>query len=52
MSHEVRGQIKWLFFEEIESVSFLQTHHVVIRFQGNLEDVTLLRLNQEKEHVL
>ena len=28
------------------------TYDVIIRFQGNLEDITLLCLNQEEEHVL
>ena len=28
------------------------TYDVIIRLQGNLEDITLLCLNQEEEHVL
>lgn len=28
------------------------TYDVIIRFQGNLEDVTLLCLNKKEEHVL
>ena len=28
------------------------TYHVIVRLQGDLEDVSLLCLNQEEEHVL
>lgn len=28
------------------------TYNIIIRFQGNLEDITLLCLNKEEEHVL